>query len=173
MTIPPTNANIKAPFDSLTLRAVVAELRARLIGGQVQDIRQPSAAELRLGIRSQGQNHILALSCDSRFARAHLTTHRPPTAAVPPSFCMAIRKHCEGAVIRDVRQRGFDRVLEIEIGTRSSESDSGTTTLLIAELMGNECGRNNPGGGKADLAQDQPLPGGSARASVSTSAGTG
>ncbi len=135
MTQSSTTTNIKAPFDSLTLRAVVAELRARLIGGQVQDIRQPSATELRLGIRSQGRNQILALSCDARFARVHLTSHKPPNAAVPPSFCMAIRKHCEGAVVRDIRQRGFDRIIEIEIGTRSSEADT-STTVLVAELMG-------------------------------------
>src|SRR5947208_1973430 len=118
----PLPANLKAPFDSLTLRAVVAELRPRLIGGQVQDIRQPSAAELRLGIRSQGRNLILALSCDARFARVHLTSHKVPNAAVPPSFCMAMRKHCEGAVVRDIRQRDFDRVLEIEIGARTGET---------------------------------------------------
>ena len=131
----PTTVNIKVPFDSLTLFAVAAELRARLIGGQVQDVRQPSAAELRLGIRSQGRNFILALSCDARFARVHLTDHKSPNAAVPPSFCMSLRKHCEGAVIREIRQRGFDRVLEIEIGARSVEPDS-ATTVLIAELMG-------------------------------------
>ena len=135
MTEPSSRANLTAPFDSLTLRAVIAELRQRLLGGQVQDIRQPSQSELRLGIRSQGRNHNLALSCDARFARAHLTAHRPPNAPVPPSFCMALRKHCEGAVVRDIRQRGFDRVLEIEIVARSDDADS-TTTTLIAELMG-------------------------------------
>jgi predicted ribosome quality control (RQC) complex YloA/Tae2 family protein len=135
MTQPKSLPSIKAPFDSLTLRAVVSELRARLIGGQVQDIRQPSPSELRLGIRSQGRNYNLALSCDARFARVHLTEQRQPNAPVPPSFCMSLRKHCEGAVIRDVRQRDFDRVLELQIGARTGELDS-TTTTLIAELMG-------------------------------------
>ena len=125
----------KIPFDSLTLRAVAAELRASLMGGQIQDIRQPSQAELRLGIRSQGRNFILALSCDARFARVHLTTSKPPNAVVPPAFCMAVRKYCEGAVVRDVRQRGFDRILEIEIGTRAQDAES-APVVLVAELMG-------------------------------------
>src|SRR5450432_87234 len=130
MSVPSLRSKFIAPFDSLTLRAVVWELRARLLGGQLQDIRQPSPSELRLGIRSQGRNYNLALSCDARFARAHLTDQRQPNAPVPPSFCMALRKHCEGAVVRDVRQRGFDRVLEIEIGARSGEPDSSTITLI-------------------------------------------
>ena len=135
MTIAAPTKNIKVPFDSLTLRAVIAELRTRLIGGQVQDIRQPSASELRLGIRSQGRSYILALSCDARFARVHLTGRKSANATAPPSFCMALRKHCEGAAIRDIRQLGFDRVVEIEIGARSGEADSATTTLVV-ELMG-------------------------------------
>ena len=42
---------IRIPFDSLTLRAVIAELRLRLPGGQIQEIRQPAPTELQLVIR--------------------------------------------------------------------------------------------------------------------------
>ena len=135
MLEPTSSANLKVPYDSLTLRAVVLELRRLLIGGQVQDIRQPSPCELRIGIRSLGKNQILLLSCDARFARAHLTASREPNAPTPPAFCMALRKHCEGAVVRAVRQKEFDRILEIEIGPRGVELDS-TTTTIVAELMG-------------------------------------
>jgi predicted ribosome quality control (RQC) complex YloA/Tae2 family protein len=135
MTQGSARASLKSPFDSITLRAVVCELRDRLTGGQVQDIRQPSAAELRIGVRAQGSSHILAMSCDARFARAHLTQQRSANAQAPPSFCMSLRKHCEGAIVRDVRQRAFDRIVEIEIGARSPAPDS-ATTVLIAELMG-------------------------------------
>lgn len=125
--------HIKIPYDSLTLRAVTAELAARLVGGQVQEIRQPDGDEVRLHIRNHGRNWILLLSCDARFARVHLTERKAPNAPVPPSFCMALRKHCEGAMIRGIEQRGFDRILEIEIGARDIEA-AGVT--LIAELMG-------------------------------------
>lgn len=128
-------SKIKIPFDSLTLRAVAAELREDLLGGQIQDIRQPLPSELRLGIRSKGKNWLLALSDDARFARVHLTLHKQPNAPTPPSFCMALRKHCEGAILRDIRQRGFDRVLELEIESKTEEGGSATVTL-IAELMG-------------------------------------
>src|SRR5579883_1197076 len=106
----------RAHYDSLTLRAVVSELRARLVGGQVQDIRQPDATEIRMGLRSRGQNYWLLLSADAQTARAHLTRTRPPNAPTPPTFCMALRKYLEGGSVRAIRQRGFDRILELEVG---------------------------------------------------------
>ena len=124
---------VKIPFDSLTLRAVVGELRDRLLGGQIQDVRQPEPLELQLGIRSQNRNFLLLLSADAQFARAHLTRARKPNAPSPPTFCMMLRKHIENAVITDIRQRGFDRILEITIGRHDEELPRFT---LIAELMG-------------------------------------
>lgn len=128
-----TRKIVKIPYDSLTLRAVVAELRAHLLGGQVQDIRQPEPLELQLGIRSQNRNFLLLLSADAQFARAHLTRARRPNAPTPPTFCMTLRKHIENAVITDIRQRGFDRILEIVLGRHEDEEPR---FILIAELMG-------------------------------------
>jgi predicted ribosome quality control (RQC) complex YloA/Tae2 family protein len=126
---------VKIPFDSLTLRAVVMELRALLTGGQVQDVRQPAPTELLLGIRAQGRNYLLALSDDAQFARVHLTTTRRANAPTPPTFCMALRKHIENGVLRAIRQRGFDRIFEMEI-ERTTETGERTACTLIAELMG-------------------------------------
>ncbi|HZP82599.1 MAG TPA: NFACT RNA binding domain-containing protein [Chthonomonadaceae bacterium] len=125
---------IKIPFDSLTLRAVVSALRRQLVGGQIQDVRQPAPTELRLGIRSQSRNFLLALSDDARFARVHLTATRLPNAPTPPTFCMTLRKHIEGGVIKTIRQRAFDRIFEMEVETR--QDDARVTVTLIAELMG-------------------------------------
>ncbi len=129
-----TQKPAKIPYDSLTLRAVVLELRPHLPGGQIQDVRQPTPTEVRLGIRSQGRNYLLALSDDVQFARVHLTATRLPNTPTPPTFCMLLRKYLEGGIIRDVRQRGFDRIFEMEVETYSDEEK--TTVTLIAELMG-------------------------------------
>jgi predicted ribosome quality control (RQC) complex YloA/Tae2 family protein len=127
--------SLKVPFDSLTLRAVVSELRRHLIGGQIQDIRQPEPTEVQLGIRSQGRNFLLTLSDDARFARVHLTTRRRANAPTPPNFCMILRKYLEDGVIRALRQRDFDRIFEMDVETRGEDGQPQTTTL-IAELMG-------------------------------------
>lgn len=121
------------PFDSLMLYACLPELLSELQGGQIQDIRQPHPPEVRLEVRHRGRTHHLLLSADVRFGRAHLTAHRAPNAPVPPAFCMALRKHLEGTYVRDIRQRGRDRILEIETGPRDPDV---APCLLIAELMG-------------------------------------
>ncbi len=138
---------VKIPFDSLTLRGVVAELRALLVGGQIQDIRQPSATDITLSIRSQNRTLVLLLSCDAQFARAHLTTRKRPNPVPPPNFCMVLRKHLENLRIRDVRQAGFDRILQIDVGGLPAGGEAGNedenedakdapSYTLTAELMG-------------------------------------
>ncbi len=138
-----TAQTVKIPFDSLTLRGVVAELRALLVGGQIQDIRQPSATDITLSIRSQNRTLVLLLSCDAQFARAHLTTRKRPNPVPPPNFCMVLRKYLENLRIRDVRQAGFDRILQIDVGglpigdaAQNEEEKDAPSYTLTAELMG-------------------------------------
>lgn len=113
----------KISFDSLTVCAVVRELQAHLTGGQIQDIRQPSAMELHLGIRSAGKNYLLLLSADARFARLHLTANRKPNPPTPPAFCALLRKRLENGFIREIKQIGFDRIVAFTIETREERED--------------------------------------------------
>src|SRR5262245_57786291 len=103
---------MRIPFDSITLRAVAGELQRKLMGRQVQHAAQPSLEEIVLTIRGRGASHNLLLSCDSTFARVHLTAARRPTFAMPPPFCMICRKYLDGAILTDIAQRGFDRILD-------------------------------------------------------------
>jgi predicted ribosome quality control (RQC) complex YloA/Tae2 family protein len=125
----------RIPFDSLTLRAIVSELQSRLLGGQVQEIRQPAPMDVQLTLRNQSRNHLLLLSADARFARVHLTVEKRANAPVPPTFCMALRKRIENGYLQAIRQRGFDRILELDFARRNDAGELETYTL-IAELMG-------------------------------------
>ncbi|CCW36252.1 predicted RNA-binding protein, snRNP like protein [Chthonomonas calidirosea] len=120
-------------FDSLTLHACIDELNSALVGGQIQEVRQPDEREILLGIRNRGANHLLLLSAHPQFARAHLTLKRPPNPPTPPTFCMALRKHVEGLHLLKVRQLDFDRVVFLEIGLPANGLPSAT---LIGEFMG-------------------------------------
>jgi len=115
--------------------AVVTELRSHLIGGQIQEVRQPGPMDIVLGVRNRNHSYLLTLSADARFARVHLTQSRRPYPAMPPNFCMTLRKHIEDRWIRDITQRGFDRVMAIDMGGRAPEDGGGIVTL-ISELMG-------------------------------------
>lgn len=121
---------IKIPFDSLSLCASARELDSLLTGGIIQRVTQPVPTDLIITVRHRGANHSLLLSCDAVYARAHLTVvkrQNPPSA---PTFCMACRKYVEGARVTGVKQRGFDRILDITV-----EGPEGVVKL-VAELMG-------------------------------------
>jgi len=106
-------------------------MRRLIVGGQVQHVAQPAPTDLVLTIRGRGANHMLLLSCDANWARAHLTQGRRPNPATPPAFCMLCRKYIEGGRVAAISQRGFDRILDIEI-----EVGEGRMYVLVAELMG-------------------------------------
>ncbi len=127
----PSPVQPRVPYDSLTLRCASQEIARRIVGGQVQHVAQPAQADLVLTVRSGGANHLLTLSCDARYARAHLTSVKRPNPPAPPAFCMLCRKYLENGFVREVRQRGFDRILDITV-----EGPGGTWHTLVAELMG-------------------------------------
>lgn len=127
----PTKNVLRVPFDSLTLRAVTHELSELLLGGQVQEIRQPDSNTLILSIRSKGKSYHLLLSCHPQDARIHLTPSRSPNSPVPLSFCMALRKNLENRRVLNIKQIGFDRILHITVKGTDEEP-----FVLIAELMG-------------------------------------
>lgn len=76
----------------------------------------------------------LFLSASANSPRVHLTTRAPENPAVPPMFCMLMRKHLTSAQITDVRQNGLDRVLAIDFSATNELGDRVALTLY-AEIM--------------------------------------
>ncbi|MEP0767582.1 MAG: fibronectin-binding domain-containing protein [Fimbriimonadia bacterium] len=122
--------SFRAPFDSTVLAAVVAECR-KLVGGRLQRISQPDEHTLCLQVYCGGPLLVLLLCCDAQFARAHLTAVRPANPQPTPAFCSMARKWTENGRITDVRMRGMDRVLEVEV-----IGEGGRTFTYIGEFMG-------------------------------------
>jgi predicted ribosome quality control (RQC) complex YloA/Tae2 family protein len=120
---------IRIPYDSLTLAAVVEELQG-FVDGKVQGIRQPNEHDVAIGLYARGAEAMLLLSCHPQFARSYLITRRPANQSQPPAFCAALRARMDGSRLVAIRQISGDRVLEIEV-----EGSQGTH-VLIAELMG-------------------------------------
>lgn len=119
---------MRIPFDSLVLASVVTELQA-VVGAKVQGIVSPSEDSLTISLYRGGEAHLF-LTADPEFARAHLIQRR---GARPPEispFATALRRLVLDGRVATIRQRGFDRVLEI--GFVSASGDF----LLVGELMG-------------------------------------
>lgn len=122
-------------FDSVVMAAVVAELKARIYGGRISKIYQPSGDEIALLIYANGNNYRLLLSANARFARLHVTAAEKKNPAYPPTFCMLLRKYIEGGRIVGVEQVGRERICRLRIGV-TDELGNPVEFVLVAEIMG-------------------------------------
>ncbi|WP_106497678.1 Rqc2 family fibronectin-binding protein [Lentibacillus sp. Marseille-P4043] len=123
------------PFDGIVTRAVTEELKNNILPGKITKIYQPTATELVLTVRSQGENHSLLLSIHPTYARFHVTADDYKNPTEPPMFCMLLRKHLSGAIIESVEQFGMERIVTFTVKTRNEIGDIAYKTLVI-ELMG-------------------------------------
>lgn len=123
------------PFDGIVAKCVAVELREALIGGRVEKIFQPEPDEIIINIRSKGQNLKLLMSASPNYPRIHLTSTAKENPAVPPVFCMLLRKHISGGRITDIEFENFERIIAICIEATNELGDLTYKKLLI-EVMG-------------------------------------
>ena len=122
------------PLDGFTLHFLTEELRRDIVGCRVEKVHQPSKDELVMHLRDRNGAKKLFLSASANSPRVHLTSRAPENPAVPPMFCMLMRKHLTSAQITDVRQNGLDRVLVIDFSATNELGDKVALTLY-AEIM--------------------------------------
>src|SRR5690606_22784659 len=125
-------------FDGLVTRAVVGELKKSLLDGRILKIYQPFETDILLIVRNQGKNEQLYISTSANFSRIHLTEERYPNPKQPPMFCMLLRKHIEGGIVKDIRQISLDRIVHIDLEARDELGDIRLKTLIV-EIMGRHC----------------------------------
>ncbi|MEC0124089.1 Rqc2 family fibronectin-binding protein [Paenibacillus pabuli] len=121
-------------LDGIVTRAIVHELQG-CIGGRISKIHQPNGHDVVLTLRAQRGNSKLLISASPTYPRVHFTekTFVNPTEA--PMFCMLLRKHCEGAIIEEIRQIGMERIIHIDVRQRDELGDVSVKRIII-ELMG-------------------------------------
>ncbi|MGG2014419.1 Rqc2 family fibronectin-binding protein [Bacillus sp. S10(2024)] len=122
-------------FDGLFTRAITHEIANSLQTGRISKIYQPSKYEILLHIRANGKNQKLLLSAHPTYARMHLTAQNYDSPALPPMFCMLLRKHLEGGFIEKIEQIDLERMVQIKIRSRNEIGDESFKTLII-EIMG-------------------------------------
>jgi len=123
------------PFDGLFLYQVCHELNEKLSQGRIEKIYQPAREEIVLIINKPNGKYRLLINANALNARVHLTSQSAPNPAMPPMFCMFLRKHLEGGKISGFYQPGLDRVLDIRVDCRD-ELGHPTVKSLICEIMG-------------------------------------
>ncbi|HHV57034.1 MAG TPA: fibronectin/fibrinogen-binding protein [Firmicutes bacterium] len=121
-------------FDAAMLSALEPELHA-LCGSRILKVYQPTRLELVLTLRHERENVRLLVSAHPERARLHLTTRTQPNPAVPPAFCMYLRRHLEGARLVGIRRPPAERIIGLRFEGRD-ELGERQDLELIAEIMG-------------------------------------
>ncbi len=128
-------------FDSLTLKALLKEIRPVIENSRVQKIRQPSRQELLLTLRNNSKNHTLFISIKPAFAHICLLEEENKKYRImdipssPPMFCMLLRKYLENSKIERVVQPEHERIIEFYF-TAYGELGESIKLVLAIELMG-------------------------------------
>lgn len=101
----------RIPFDSLTLAAVLHEVRA-FVGGRVQRIWQPDERSLLIELYA-GRVAYLWIGWDPDFPRLYLSPRKPASMGSAPALCMAVRAAIEGKGLTGIEQPDRDRVVAL------------------------------------------------------------
>ena len=122
-------------YDGFMAAAVLHEIKGSLCGAKIEKITQPEPDRIVMQIRTAEGRKKLLLDVSSPGARVQFTDLEQENPAVPPVFCMLLRKHIQGGRISDVRQRGMERITELDIET-INEMGYSVNKRLLAETMG-------------------------------------
>ncbi|HIQ24008.1 MAG TPA: fibronectin-binding domain-containing protein [Pyrodictium delaneyi] len=114
----------KRSMTSFDVAAVVREL-SQLQGLRLNNIYQVGEVIL-LRLKGPGRDARVAIVPGERI---HITSFDVSDKGMPPPFIMGIRKHIRGASLVEVKQRGFDRIVEMVF------ENSGRRYKLIAEIL--------------------------------------
>ena len=115
-------------LTSLELRIVVNELKENYLNSKLAKIYLPKTRILRLELHRAGQGRS-TLIVDSGVGM-YLSKFNFENPTVPPAFAMFLRRHLLQATLKDVVQRGSERIVEFRFNTKNG------TRFLICELFG-------------------------------------
>ncbi|MBV1758667.1 MAG: NFACT family protein [Dethiosulfatibacter sp.] len=87
-------------LDGFVVRNLVYELNNTIIDSKIDKIYQPEKDEIILNLRSSSKNLQLLLSANSTYPRINITVGKYLNPTSPPSFCMFLRKHLTGGIIK-------------------------------------------------------------------------
>ncbi|MEM0215237.1 MAG: ribosome rescue protein RqcH [Archaeoglobaceae archaeon] len=110
-------------MSSFDIKACVQELQ-KLLGGKVEKIYHYPPDEIRIKIYA-GDKFDLIIEAGKR---VHLTKFPKESPKFPTPFAMLLRKHLEGAKIKAIEQKDFDRIVEFHFEREKEKK-------IVAELF--------------------------------------
>ena len=122
-------------FDAGMLAASVHEIKTLAVPGRVEKVLQPTRDEIVLLVHGEKKNIRLSISASTNTPRINITDEVKENPAVPPMFCMLLRKHLTGAKLTDIQQLSFERAAMLTFDSRD-ELGYRCEKHIIAETMG-------------------------------------
>ncbi len=123
------------PLDAIFLTALKNELARQITGLKIDKIQQPEQDQIILSLRGFGAAPRLLISAGTGDARVHVTDAVFENPQNPPMFCMLLRKHLTGAIIKSVIQPTLERAVDITLDCYDAFGEP-CQRYLIIELMG-------------------------------------
>ncbi len=123
-------------FDGVFLHKLLAELREAK-DCHIDKIYQPSKDELVLLLRKKGFVKRLLINVKAGAVRMHFTEEKTENPAVPPNFCMLLRKYISSARVIDIFQPDLERVAVLRLSA-SNEMGDIEAYSLVCELIANK-----------------------------------
>lgn len=121
-------------FDGGFLYKVLAEIKEAK-DCHIDKIYQPSKDELVFLLRKKGFVKRLYINVKQGSARLHFTEEKLENPAVPPNFCMLLRKYISSAKLIDVTAHGLERIAEF-VFSASNEMGDIENYHLVCEMIG-------------------------------------
>ena len=121
------------PYDAAMMAAVCREIN-EMTGARCEKVYGLSNEEISVILRGHGESRRLYINAGSSNPRMCFTKDSADNPAVPPNFCMMLRKHIAGAVFAGAVQFGSERAARLTFDTRD-EMGFPCKRYLIVEIM--------------------------------------
>ena len=121
-------------LDACFLTYLTKELDTKLSGLRVDKVFMPSRDETVFTMRGH-QKYKLLINASTNSPRVCITEDEFENPAVPPTFCMVMRKHLLGAKLLRVYMPDFERAIWFEFEGKNDFYDTVQKTVAV-ELMG-------------------------------------
>ncbi len=106
-------------LSAFDIHFLIKELKETLVDARADKIFQPSKKDFLFSfhVPSKGKHMLKAMLPNVMY----MTEFKEEMPMHPPQFCLFLRKHLSGGFLRDIRQFGFERVIDFVFETKSGE----------------------------------------------------
>ncbi len=119
-------------FDALTMACVADDLRRTVLGGRVQRVLLADRLSVGLEIYADRQRHYLLASAHAELGRLLLSSEKLRRGMDGETgLLLLLRKYARGAILSEIEQPPFERVLRLEL----DHPEWGSSNLMF-EIMG-------------------------------------